>query len=243
MSENEFSSAEWDESEDRETQEDTTPAMGSREWNDYVLSLLTDEEKDSEGHPRCDGLRRVMHSLFDVISTRSTDQKVSKDEVFINWEVKYLPRKQFVMDLTEAQLPTVTVSAFASANLDNTKGVFQRHLAAVADSKAEARCYRKALLLNKVTAEEVQESTGDELISAGPTSGNHQSKAIDLMCQKLGCDLDKFLKYHRKDISNKKGPKLALDKLNKEEAAKALNILNRYQSNNKDHVIPDEIKV
>ena len=215
--------------------DDDCPRYGDEEWSDYVLSKLTEDEKDASGRPKCDGLRRVMHQLFDVVSSRSIERHIRDNDYVLTWELKFVPRKQIVFSPT-SEVPTITVTGTASANSTNVNRPFDKFLAAMADTRSESRALKRGLLLNCVTAEEMQEPEEEEV---GEASAG-QFKMATFMMGQLGIDKEKFLKHHRSDISKKKGPKLVLESLSKADASKALAILNRYQSNDKLN-IPEEI--
>jgi hypothetical protein len=219
--------------EEEETVSDV-PMYGSQEWSDYVLSQLSTDEKDSQGRPKCDGLRRVMHQLFDVIHSKSVERMVVNGEPIFTWELCFMPRKTYVFDST--MIPSVTVTGTASANPTNVNRPFDRFLAAMADTRSESRALKRGLLLNCVTSEEMQEAEVEEV---GEASAG-QLKMVSFMLSNLGIDKDKFLKHHRKDISKMKGPKIVLESLGKADLSKALVILNKYQSNN-DTSVPPEI--
>lgn len=233
MAENDFDDA----FDDEPTVESSdTPTYGSEDWSDHVMSLLSNGEKDAQGRPKCDGLRRVMHKLFDVIYSKSIERYINADDYVFTWELMFVPRKTYVFS-EGASVPTVTVTGTASANKENvTNRPFNTYLAAMADTRSESRALKRGLLLNCVTAEEMQEPEEEEAGEASAT----QFKMVSFMMSSLGIDKEKFLKHHRKDISKAKGSKLILANLDKADASKALAILNRYQTNN-DLKIPKEI--
>jgi hypothetical protein len=218
------------------------PRYGSPEWSDFVLSKLTTEEKDGNGRPKCDGLRRVCHQLFDVISSRPYHHQIVTSngkitDVVVRWELEFVPRKMYVF--TEGiKVPSVKIGAIASANEMNVNRPFNKFLPAMADTRAESRAYKKGLLLNCVTSEEMQEPEEEEV--GAVTEG--QLKMASIMMKNLGINKESFMKFHRKDISKAKGPKLLLESLTKAEVSKVNTILNRYQTNGNTE-IPEEIKL
>jgi len=216
------------------------PRYGSAEWSDYVLSKLTAEEKDENGRPKCDGLRRVCHELFDVIESEPYGYRVIENEgkitdVVVQWRLEFVPRKTYVF--TEGlKIPSVKIGAIASANELNVNKPFNKFLPAMADTRAESRAYKKGLLLNCVTSEEMQEPEVEEV---GPATEG-QLKMSSIMMKNLNISKDKFMKHHRKDISKAKGPKLVIENLTKAEMSKVNTIINRYQTNGNTE-IPAEI--
>jgi hypothetical protein len=212
--------------------------VGSVEWNDYVLGLLDVDEKDDKGRPRCDGLRRVFNQVFDVIVSHSTERVFLDNEVVVNWETVFVPHKEIVFS-DGGGIPTRTVSALASASTKNTNPPFDKFLAAIADTRAEARCYRKALLLRGPAAEEMEEN---EEVEAGPASES-QIQTATFMAGRLAISVPKLLAYNRKEIAPKSKVKsLTLEKLSGEEMKRVLSLLNRYQGNG-DLEVPQEVKL
>jgi hypothetical protein len=210
------------------------PHWGDPDWGDYVLTLFTENEK-VEGLPTCNGLRRVFFNLFDVVSSER-DLFIPEQGISIGWRVRFVPRK--VLTLNET-IPTITISATASCSLENTKHPFSKYLVATADTRAEARCYRKALLLNCIAAEEIPD--GMEEVPQGEMS-EALSKMILNMCKMNKISISDLLRVHKKEIADKGHDVLVFEYLTKAEAAKVMNILNAYQSNS-GVSIPEEIKV
>jgi len=227
---------------EREIDGPEVPRYGSPEWSDYVLAQLAPEEKDGDGRPKCDGLRRVAHQLFDVIASQPCSfRTLEKDGVVtdtvVQWEFEFLPRKAFAFH-EGIKIPTIKIGAIASANELNVNRPFNKFLPAMADTRAESRAYKKGLLLNCVTSEEMPEPEKEEVGAVTQP----QIKMSAIIMTKCGIDKEKFLKHHRKDISKAKGPKLLLENLTKAEMSKANTILNKYQTNS-ELEIPKEIKL
>lgn len=216
-------------------QEESGVAYGSPEWSDYVMSLLTKDEVDPNGRPKCDGLRRIGNQLFDIISSKTLDFSAVRDFAVVNWEIKFLSREVHIIG---DDLPIKTVTGLASADEGNTSPPFNKFCAAMADVRAEARAWKRVLLLATTVSEEMPDQDVVETSTADSSSA--QRKTVGIMMKNLKIDQEKFLKLHRKDISKSKGPKLVFDNLNKSEVSKALTILNRYQSNN-DQEVPKTI--
>lgn len=212
------------------------PEYADENWGGYVLSLLTPDEL-LNGLPKANGLRRVLNYVFDVISSSSKEIILKEsNEVLINWVIEFLPRKQICFDPSSHTLPVKTVTGFASASYDNVKPPFNKYLAAVADTRAEARAMRKALLLNCIAAEEaeehLEESATTDLIS------DNQKTIAKTMSDRLKVNLEKTIAYYSVEITGKEGAKL--DSLSRVEANKVLAVLNKFQANTKTP-IPQEI--
>lgn len=227
---------------EEQSSDSDVPRYGSPEWSDFVLSKLTAEEKDQDGRPKCDGLRRVAHELFDVVVSQPSDARVIErdgqiTDMVVMWQFEFVPRKTYVFS-EGLTIPTVKIGAIASANELNVNRPFNKFLPAMADTRAESRAYKKGLLLNCVTSEEMPEPEEEEV--GAVTAG--QLKMSSIMMTNLGINKEKFMKFHRKDISKAKGPKLLLENLSKAEVSKVNTILNKYQTNS-DTEIPEEIKL
>lgn len=212
------------------------PEYASEGWGQYVLSLLTPDEL-LNGLPKANGLRRVLNFVFDIISSGSKEI-ILKDsnEVLINWVIEFLPRKQICFDATSPTLPVKSVTGFASASYENVKPPFNKYLAAVADTRAEARAMRKALLLNCIAAEEAEEHL-EETATTDLISENQKTIA-KTMSDRLKVNLDKTISHYSIEITGKEGAKL--DSLSRVEANKVLAVLNKFQANTKTP-IPQEI--
>lgn len=213
------------------------PEYGDSDWSDYVMSMFREDELE-KGLPKANGLRRVMNKLFDVISSTSQQVIMGQDEVAINWTIEFVPHKEIVFDPTNPVYPVRKISGFASASSVNVKYPFNKYLSAIADTRAEARATRKALLLNCIAAEEAEENL-DEPVSTDNIT-NNQKNIIKSMSERNKWSADVLFKIHAKDISDRSPT--CLNELTRDEAGKLLNIFNQYQSNS-GKTVPVEAKV
>jgi hypothetical protein len=150
-------------------QEDTSkpdmeelPDYNAVEWQDYVMSFFTDEEL-VDGRPTCVGLRRVAELLLgEVAFSKPVDCNSQQGIAWVRWEMGIYFRMGTpnYHDFNIQELPLRIFGACADANFDNTKNPYNNYLTAVADTRAEARCLRKALRIEVIAAEEV--STDDD---------------------------------------------------------------------------------
>ena len=91
----------------------------------------------------------------------------------------------------------------ADCNGNNTKGKFASYPTAVAESRAEARCLRKALGIRMLSSEEIGFREGASAIEASPKGkvGSSVVKAIETLCIERGVDvvqaLEKVLSVDR----------------------------------------------
>lgn len=170
--------------------ETARPKMTDEGWTDWILDKLRDSEKDAEGNPRVNGLRRLVEdyigdivgSVPRIVEGASVDngmRATAEHHVTINWNFNSDDRRTF--------------GAAADCYSGNTEDNFARHAAATADTRAESRALRKALkLVSVITAEEftqipVTESGLDSMIT------DSQIKAINKLCKDLDIDVISFI--------------------------------------------------
>ena len=118
----------------------------------------------------------------------------------------------------------------ADCNTKNTKGKFLCYPTAVAESRAEARCLRKALGIRMLSAEEVGLREGFGTLEASPT-GKADSQliaAINKLCESRGvvaaAVLDAVI-----DDKERASSIFELSELTTEEAQRALSWLNEQK--------------
>jgi len=228
------------------------PTIGSAEWEDYVKAhLLPNEyfEKNDKVYPKTAGLSRVAKVLLgDVVFSGPIREYPPLDangpgratvvyQIVFNWMGDPNDRRTFL----EA----------ADAWVGNTPAAFAVHPIATASTRAEGRCYKKALQLNLYTAEEMVNEKDDaesvETLSDGafkddaPITGAQISN-ITRLCERHSIDLLKFLaKQYPNFVANKSSP---FEGLLSADGSNLCATLNKYQSKGKDHIdIPEEIKV
>lgn len=207
------------------------------EWNDYVLGLLSDDEKIS-GNPTTDGLRRIFEIALDCRLISSTTNVVQSPEP--NNE----KRATVVHSLTYRLNPgvsdpeglnTLTVDGSADVYWGNCDKVYRNHPVAVAETRAEGRALRRALRLRKVVAAEElatnieDDPTGD---SVSRISSN-QINFIDVMSKRLNINtlaLIDSLGFDSKHIKN----------LMHEDAVAIIRELSKHQQNLSD--VADSLK-
>lgn len=145
------------------------PTPTSPEWNDFVLSHLTDEEfseKDGKKYPTTDGLRRAAELLICelAISTRIVQAPSSENGMIAACECT-VSNGMFV--------GSKSVTEVADASPENTDFPYSKFLTAIAGTRAEGRALRKFLRLRKVvTAEEVGSQSVDTTERMSPTQLN-----------------------------------------------------------------------
>lgn len=178
------------------TQEIVKPSIHSLEWTDYVLSLLSDDEK-IKGNPTTDGLRRIFEVALDctvigadtrVVQSPSPD---NEKRATVTHELSYVLNDESVQDAFKYK----SVSGAADVYWGNCDKIYRNHPVAVAETRAEGRALRRALRLRKVVAaEELAENIEDHVDgdSVGKITPN-QINFISVLGQRLNVNILKML--------------------------------------------------
>jgi hypothetical protein len=140
------------------------PLMTSPEWSEWVMSHFTERELDPNGNPLVHGLRRVTRLLLGPILYSGVEPIQAPsflpgyEKVGIMNPAVMGYKLTILMCRTEnPSMPAyqVTYTDAADVYFGNTDPDYARHASATAATKAEARCYRKALQLRAVASEEL----------------------------------------------------------------------------------------
>ena len=218
--------------------ESDNPVMGDPGWADYVMSLFKEDELYEGKYPMLKGLRRIGYILLNG---------VWESEVV---SLTFTPDNRALCVYKLRTGDGRIIHGAADAHKENVQGMFSVYPVAIAENRAEARAYRKALMIDVVTAEEMsgseksyfgnmpilgEYSNANVPVSSGeysdeePASQN-QLIVIESKCRQLGIDSSKFLSY----VNYQEG------KTTKKEAKEFLGVINKFQQNPND--IPEEIK-
>ena len=203
--------------------------QGDFGWHDYVMSKFHEEELYEGKYPTLKGLRRVGFSLVGpIIQSEIMDLKSSLDETGPG-------RAYCVYRLVLAD--GRVYSGAADAYRGNIQGDYNIYPVAIAENRAEARAYRKALMLNVVAAEEMSGSEKTEFVSV--LSGEYtedsnlsdgQMKVIESKCKQLNISSDSFLR----------SVDYVENKSTKKDGKDYIGIINGYQQNTDS--IPGDIR-
>ena len=174
--------------------------MTSPKWSDYVRSLFTDEETDDEGNPYVTGLRRVGRQLLgEVISSKARVVQAPTyypDSPFLTPAV--VEHEIIVNSNTGVATYSEAASVFyrmeGGIEYGNCDPAFARYPIETASTRAEARAWRKALLLTKVISAEERTLVPLEEPSEGGCLTSSQKTLIEVMCRQQGISVPKFLK-------------------------------------------------
>lgn len=199
---------------------DTIPKIYSPEWNDYVLSLLTENEFDERvvgiKLPKTDGLVRVAKFLFGNVEGDADILFATSELVVAKYSVFSKVAGNF--------------SAVADATPENTDAPYDRFLTGVASTRAKGRAYRDLLNLNSVNVAEERSEKAESEVKI--TSA--QKAAIKHLTNQLNIDLMKFVNMDGDTYAN-------VDSVNKNTASRLLEKLNDYK-NKKDEIRVDILK-
>jgi len=206
----------------------TKPSIHDLGWTDYVLGLLSDDEKIA-GNPTTDGLRRIFEIVLNcrlMSSTSSVVQSPSPDNE---------KRATVVHSLTYCLNPGIedqnglnilTVDGSADVYWGNCDKVYRNHPVAVAETRAEGRALRRALRLRKVVAAEelskdIEDHPDDNSVSK---ISINQINFIDVIAQRLNINVVDLMKTLDIDTSN-------IYNISHENAVKTIKHLTTLQQN------------
>lgn len=198
-------------------------------WTDFILAQLEPSEKQDE-HPRVDGLRRLVEkNVGPILSTELDIKMVPNNGKNILENSATVVVKVVVLNKFLGHKPSVTMSV-ADANPNTCTGDFANHLTAIAETRAKGRCYREILRLqNTVSAEELQGSKGDGLVSIT----DNQINFIDKLCQKLNLSVKDMIYGIAKKNPERLKEKPIISKYSKEEGIFIIECVNNFASSGK----------
>jgi hypothetical protein len=175
------------------------------EWTEYVLGLLTDDEK-IKGNPTTDGLRRVFEIALNcdlVESTSETPQVPSPENekrATVIHRLSYYLKDESVPPESKYR----SVSGAADVYWGNCDKAYRNYPVAVAETRAEGRALRRALKLRKVVAaEEVVDEIEDHVDgnSVNKITSN-QINFIDVLAKRLNINALKLIDSLALDSAN-----------------------------------------
>jgi len=199
------------------------PDRLSVEWNDYVLSLFSDDEK-YDNRPKANGLRRVAQLICGRI--------VSSVPVNV-----FPPTERLRSAATVWRIEFEDGSVFgdvADCNEDNTDDAFLAFALATSATRAEARALRKSLGISTASAEEMTTKDTAALIRATVNTKSSTSEIEDkdrmtdpqanlINVKSKQLDIDP-VKFFRNDFNIN-----AAGKITKKQASAAIEKINGYQ--------------
>jgi hypothetical protein len=175
------------------------------EWTEYVLGLLTDDEK-IKGNPTTDGLRRVIEIALncDVVESSSEIPQVPSPEnekrATVIHRLSYYLKDESVPQESKYR----SVSGAADVYWGNCDKAYRNYPVAVAETRAEGRALRRALKLRKVVAaEEIVDEIEDHVDgnSVNKITSN-QINFIDVLAKRLNINALKLIDSLALDSAN-----------------------------------------
>jgi len=179
-----------------ETQEISKPDINSLEWNDYVLGLLSEEEKIA-GNPTTDGLRRVFEIALDCVIIDSTSEVIQSPSPDNEKRATVVHSLSYFLndESLPVEIKARTINGAADVYWGNCDKIYRNHPVAVAETRAEGRALRRGLKLRKViAAEEVSNEIEDDPdgISVSKIT-NNQINFIDVLSKRLNINVNNML--------------------------------------------------
>lgn len=212
------------------------PKITDLEWTDYVLSLLSEDEKIM-GNPTTDGLRRVFEIAMNARIIASNSQVLQCPSPKNEKRATVCHSLTFCLNdgsFDKENLNLFTVDGSADVYWGNCDKVFRNHPVAVAETRAEGRALRRALRLRKVVAAEeiakdIEDHPDENTVSK---ISNNQINFMDVISQRLNIDMNKLFEYKKIKVDN------IYDILH-DNAVDIIRLLSKYQQNIGD--IPADI--
>lgn len=230
------------------------PEYGSYEWDEYVMSLFKDHEL-IDGNPTVVGLRRVSEKLLGpIVDSGPIEIQSNMPETTIGranctYSVTFYPWRVNSDEIaTESGFNKRVFRASADSFVGNTDGIYAVFPVAIAETRAEARALRRALLIKTVSHDELtKESVSQFTLEQTLKNGSNDSKEwdeeqkisstqisfIEKKTELLGIDLMKFINSGDKQYSS-------IEEVSRGTAAKIIERINQYQTSQLK--IPQEIK-
>jgi len=207
-----------------------TIKLGDPKWHEYVMDLFTDEELFN-GNPTVDGLRRITHKLFGIKSL--TTKVVQTPEQYLH---KVLGDRRATVVVLVTLQDGRSFAGVGDSYWANTEKAYRNYPVSIAETRAEGRALKKALMLRRVNAmEEIGETIDHDMeglpehLETGPVT-DAQIGFIDTMCARLNISAINLLGEMN----------FTLKELSHEQATMLLAKLNEYQQDMES--IPDIIK-
>lgn len=212
------------------------PSTSDITWTDYVLGLLSDDEK-IKGNPTTDGLRRIFELALNCKMIASKSQVVqspspdNEKRATVVHSVCYLLNPE---GSDNDHLNTVSIDGAADVYWGNCDKIYRNHPVAVAETRAEGRALRRALKLRKVVAaEEMAEEMEDHPDQNSVSKiSNNQINFIDVMSKRLNINVVELLRINNIKYDN-------IYDMHHEEAVSIIRVLSKYQQDMSS--IPSEL--
>ncbi len=180
------------------------PAVTDVEWNDYVLGLLSEDEKISD-NPTTDGLRRVFEQALDCTVIESTSSIPQFPDPDNGNRATVIHTLVYVLNdpKIDTEFKKITVNGAADVYWGNCDKIYRNHPIAVAETRAEGRALRRGLKLRKVVAaEEIAKEVEDIDGNTVSKITNNQINFIDVLGKRLNINITSLLDSESIDSKN-----------------------------------------
>ena len=213
--------------EENSTTKTTKIDTNSLEWNDYVLGLLSEDEK-IDGNPTTDGLRRIFEIALRCTVIESTSNVVQSPDPNNEKRATVVHTIGYILNSEGLDKDNLNVRKVVSGAADvywgNCDKIYRNHPVAVAETRAEGRALRRGLKLRKVVAAEelakdIEDTPDGE--SVGKISQN-QINFMDVMAKRLNTNIQELLVDLSIDSS-------IINNISHEDAIVAIRELSKYQ--------------
>ena len=199
------------------------------EWTDYVLNLLSDDEKIM-GNPTTDGLRRIFEIALNCVILDSNSNVVQTPDVSNEKRATVVHKLTYSLKQPDPERPDLnirSVSGSADVYWGNCDKIYRNHPVAVAETRAEGRALRRALKLRKVVAaEELAKDIEDHPDHDTVTQiTNNQINYMDVLSKRLNINMGKLLEELALSPNN-------IYNMSYNDAADVVNKLTKYQQQN-----------
>jgi hypothetical protein len=166
-------------------------------WTDYVLGLLSDDEKIA-GNPTTDGLRRVFEIALNCDMIDSSSEVVQSPDPSNEKRATVSHRISYVLkdDSVPADSKFRSVTGAADVFWGNCDKIYRNYPVAVAETRAEGRALRRGLKLRKVVAAEEMAKEIEDHPDANSVSkiSVNQINFIDVIAQRLNVNVVNLIK-------------------------------------------------
>lgn len=221
--------------EDDTTTEPPSVSPNDLGWTDYVLNLLSDDEKIS-GNPTTDGLRRIFEIALNCTIINSTSLVAQAPDPHNEKRATVVHSLTYVLNNCPAgaDFKIKTVDGAADVYWGNCDKIYRNHPVAVAETRAEGRALRRGLKLRKVVAaEEVSDHLEDDPDENSVSKISHnQINFIDVLSQRLNINVLQLLITLDLSVDS-------VYNISHANAVQIIQQLNRYQQDAEN--IPDNI--
>jgi len=216
-------------SETQQMDDKKLPTPNDLEWTDYVLSLLSDDEKIS-GNPTTDGLRRIFEIALNCTVIQAKSEVVQTPDINNEKRATVVHTLMYVLKNIDPERPDLNnriVSGSADVYWGNCDKIYRNHPVAVAETRAEGRALRRGLKLRKVVAaEELAKDIEDHPDHDTVTKiTNNQLNFMDVLAKRLDINMTKLLEKLALPVDN-------LYNISYTDAVNVVTKLTQYQQQN-----------